>query len=64
MRKVNMAQYYKAPFRFELKKGTSLGAPLCPYVNHFEWIGFDKELKEYLRFTKSVFKILITQHSN
>ena len=49
------------PDRYELRKGTQSDAPLCPFGNQFEWIGFDKEEMKYVRFTKSVFKKLIRQ---
>ena len=59
MRKVNMEQYQIAPSRYELKMGENKDAPLCPYGNHYQWIGYDKKVQEYVRFTKSVFKVLI-----
>ncbi|MFK7935361.1 MAG: hypothetical protein AB8G22_17740 [Saprospiraceae bacterium] len=59
LRKVNKEMYLQQPERYELRRGTALDAPLCPYGNHFEWIGYDKEQEEYVRFTKSVFKVLI-----
>ena len=61
IRKVDKATYSLNPSRYELRKGTAEGAPLCPYGNHFEWIGYDLEEKEYVRFTKSVFKELIRE---
>ena len=54
-----MEDFLKKPARYELRSGSSEGAPLCPYGNHFQWIGYDKEALEYVRFTKSVFKKLI-----
>jgi hypothetical protein len=64
MRKVNMETYLQDPQRYELRRGDTEGAPLCPYGNHFQWIGFDRQEREYVRFTKSVFKLLIrTQHA-
>jgi hypothetical protein len=64
MRKVNMETYLQDPQRYELRRGDTEGAPLCPYGNHFQWIGFDRQEREYVRFTKSVFKFLIrTQHA-
>ncbi len=59
MRKVNMEQYLENPNRYELRSGMEKDAPLCPYGNHYEWIGFDLNAMEYVRFTKSVFKLLI-----
>jgi hypothetical protein len=56
-----MNEFLKEPDRYELRSGSSEGAPLCPFGNHFQWIGYDKELKEYVRFSKSVFKKLIQE---
>lgn len=61
MRKITMEMYKAAPDRYELRSGTDEGAPACPYGNSYQWIGFDKELQEYVRFTKSVFKLLVNQ---
>ena len=54
-----MAMYSLNPSRYSLEKGDKDGAPNCPYGNVYQWIGFDKELNEFVRFTKSVFKVLI-----
>lgn len=59
MRRVIMEEFLKQPDRYELRSGSSEGAPLCPFSNHFQWIGYDKEAAEYVRFSKSVFKKLI-----
>lgn len=59
LRRVNMGQYQLLPERYRLESGDTEGAPLCPYGNHFEWVGYDIEREEYVRFTKSVFKILV-----
>lgn len=57
-----MESYLVMQGRYEIRSGKDSGAPLCPYGNHYEWIGFDKETKEYVRFTKSVFiKLLQAQ---
>ena len=56
-----MAEYLEEPARYELRSGRETGAPLCPNGNHYEWVGFDKVAQEYLRFTKSVFKLLIRE---
>ena len=61
MRKVNMEAFNAETDRYELRPGTAADAPLCPYGNHFQWVGYDKEKKEYVRFTKSVFKKLIQE---
>lgn len=59
MRRINRETYQKNPARYELRSGHESDAPLCPYGNHFAWIGFDKEEKEYVRFTKRLFKSLV-----
>ncbi len=51
--------YELDPTRYELRKGNTEGAPLCPFGNHFKWIGYDTKTKSYIRVTKSVFKRLI-----
>lgn len=55
LRKVTRDEYILMPERYELRSGHEKGAPLCPYGNHFEWVGYDMEVKEYVRFTKAVF---------
>ena len=52
-----------SPERYELRKGSMPDAPLCPFGNRFEWIGFDKQQSKYVRLTKSVFKRLINEMS-
>jgi hypothetical protein len=54
-----MQEYLQAPARYELRPGSAKGAPPCPYGNQFEWVGYDKETETYVRFTKSVFKLLV-----
>ena len=61
IRKINMETYLLEPKRYELRSGQEEDAPPCPYGNRFQWIGFDKTTREYLRFTKSVFKKLVSQ---
>jgi hypothetical protein len=63
MIKVNMKTYLREPGRYELRPGTAEGAPLCPYGNHYQWIGYDKLTDEYLRFTKSVSKKLMAEQA-
>ena len=60
--KVNMKQNQLSPNRYKLVSGNSNGAPLCPYGNHFEWVGYDIMLDEYVRFTNSVFKLLVREN--
>ena len=57
-----MVDYLKNPGRYVLKPGTSEGAQPCPYGNTYQWIGYDLEMKQYVRFTKSVFKLLIQKY--
>lgn len=59
MRKVNMQDYLTQPDRYELRSGSEPGAPLCPYGNPYQWVGYDLVAQEYVRFTKSVFKKVI-----
>ena len=59
IRKVGMSDYELNSDRYELRPGNTSDAPLCPYGNCFQWIGYDLKEKEYVRFTKSVFKKLI-----
>ena len=59
MRKVSMEDYLAEPARYELRAGSDEGAPPCPYGNQYQWVGFDLETQEYVRFTKSVFKLLV-----
>ncbi len=59
MRKLTKKMYTLAPHRYELRSGKACDATLCPYGNQYEWIGYDLNDKEYVRFTKSVFKALI-----
>jgi hypothetical protein len=61
MKKITMEMYLDEPNRYELRSGSEADAPLCPYGNHYEWIGFDRLEKEYVRFTKSVFKRLMRE---
>ena len=61
MRKVNMQMYLAAPDRYELRSGALPDAPFCPYGNRYQWLGYDLQANEYVRFTKSVFKKLIQQ---
>ncbi len=60
MKKINNETFSKHPSRFELRKGKEhRDSPKCSYGNSYRWIGYDLETKEYVRFTKGVFKKLI-----
>jgi hypothetical protein len=59
--KIDMKTYLDNSGRYELRKGSDKGAPLCPFGNHYEWIGFDLKEKVYIRFTKSVFKKIVNE---
>ncbi len=61
LRRVSKREFLEAPSRYELRSGREPEAPLCPYGNHYQWIGYDIKEREYVRFTKSVFKILINK---
>ena len=62
IRKVNMEEYSLNPKRYELRSGQEEEAPACLYGNRYQWIGFDLEQNEYVRFTKSVFKKLVNNN--
>ena len=62
MKKIDMYTYRRNPEQYELRNGLSANAPNCPYGNKFRWIGYDLESKEYVRFTKSIFKLLIQKN--
>lgn len=53
IRVVNAASYETDKERYELRTHDP-NAPLCPYGNKREFIGFDKHENSYVRFTKSV----------
>lgn len=62
MRKVDMTTYLEEPSRYILRSGANHDdAPLCPYGNIQQWVGYDLKLEEYVRFTKSVFKLLVQE---
>ena len=55
-----MQAFSKEPKRYELRSGKEYDdAPSCPFGNTFQWVGYDIENKDYVRFTKGVFKKLI-----
>ena len=56
-----MQLYLENPKRYELRAGAAADAPSCPYGNKYQWIGYDLEKKVYVRFTKSVFKLLVNK---
>lgn len=56
-----MSDYLSDPNRYELKSGSEPNAPLCPFGNPYQWIGYDKAKEEYVRFTKSVYKKLVRE---
>lgn len=59
-----MQEYRMQPERYEIRSGSVVDAPSCPYGNRYQWIGYDLLEQEYVRFTKSVFKILIKTHND
>ena len=58
-----METFLAQPDRYVLRPGNTPGAPPCPYGNQYQWVGFDLQEQEYVRFTKSVFKRLIKQEN-
>lgn len=61
LQRINKEVYHQNMERYELRTGDTSGAPLCPYGNTYQWIGYDKEAGEYVRFTKSVFNKLMRE---
>ena len=57
------AEIYQ-PDRYILVSGQEEGAPTCPYENVQQWVGYDTLTKEYIRFTKSVYKKLVEEMEN
>jgi len=64
MKKVDMSTYMATPSRYELRTGDGPDALPCPYGNQYQWIGYDLDEKEYVRFTKSVFKLLVSEYDS
>lgn len=62
--RVDSKTFNENPKRYELVSGNTKGAPTCPYGNQYEWVGFDKIDKKFVRFTKSIFKKLIKEKTN
>ena len=62
LKRIRKVEYDIDPNRYELRDGREINAPLCPYGNHYKWIGFDLKTNEYVRFAKSVFKLLINKN--
>ena len=61
MKKVDMPTYRADPARYELRSGHQPDAPRCPYGNAYRWIGYDLADDAYVRFTTSVFKLLVAR---
>ena len=61
MNKVTAEIYQLHPDRYILVSGQEEGAPTCPYENVQQWVGYDTLTKEYIRFTKSVYKKLVEE---
>ena len=64
MNKVTAEIYPLHPDRYILVSGQEEGAPTCPYENVQQWVGYDTLTKEYIRFTKSVYKKLVEEMEN
>lgn len=59
IRVIDRRQFDQNPDNFELRVNDA-NAPLCRFGNRRKLIGFDKQRNEYIRFTKSVLKRLIS----
>ena len=64
IKRIDAANFASHPGRYILVEGTAPGAPLCSTGNRFQFVGFDIETKEYVRFTKSVFMKLKKEIEN
>lgn len=64
MNKITADMYYANPGRYTLVKGTTQGAPSCPYGNAYAWVGYDRETDAFVRFTKSVYNQLLDKIKN
>ncbi|NUY81462.1 hypothetical protein HUK80_11185 [Flavobacterium sp. MAH-1] len=62
-KKVDSGIFDADPTRFTLVEGSTPGAPLCPYGNHFSLVGYDNQEKKFVRYTKSVYKRLVEKRS-
>ena len=61
MEKVTAEMYQQDPERYTLMEGSTEGAPTCTFGNKQKWVGYDKDQGTFIRFTKSVYKKLISQ---
>ena len=59
--KITRELFDKDSDRYILVSGTSKGAPLCPYGNHFKWVGYDLKEDSFVRFTKSVYQQIVKE---
>lgn len=62
--KVTAEIYQRNPGRYIVVSGYEVGAPRCPYGNLKKWVGYDTLSKEYIRFTKSVYRKLVENMEN
>ena len=59
IKRIDRMTYDLLPKNYLLLKGDTEGAPTCPYGNNYKWIGYNRSEKQFVRFTKSVFRDLI-----
>lgn len=64
MKRIDRETFSLHPERYELRSGNADDAPRCPYGNSYEWIGFDREERSYVRFSKRLFKTLVQEYRN
>ena len=62
LKRIRKVEYDIDPNRYELRSGSETNATLCPYGNIYKWVVFDLKANEYVRFAKSVFKLLINKN--
>jgi hypothetical protein len=56
IKKVDAEMFDAAPGRFILVGGHQEGAPTCPFGNQLPLVGLDTISREYVRYTRSVYK--------
>jgi hypothetical protein len=60
---IDSETYHKDENRYEIRSGSELSAPSCPFENKYKLIGFDKYSRKYVRFSKSVYRKLLQDYN-
>ena len=62
LKRIRKVEYDIDPNRYELRSRSETNAPFCPYGNIYKQVVFDLKGNEYVRFAKSVVKLLIKKN--